>query len=135
MYKEILSLAKKERSTRENVLKTQLTRDEIAEVAENGTNTTVSLERIGRMPMPLDILVEYEDGSKEAYYIPNTLMRWEKENQSPEINRTVLNGWDWSNPIFKFTIAKQKNTIKKISIDPSGLMADIDQKNNVFEKK
>ena len=34
MYKEILSLAKKERSTRENVLKTQLTRDEIAEVAE-----------------------------------------------------------------------------------------------------
>jgi hypothetical protein len=38
MYKEILSLAKKERSTRENVLKTQLTRDEIAEVAEKNCN-------------------------------------------------------------------------------------------------
>mgnify|MGYP000645387105 CR=1 FL=1 len=34
-----------------------------------------------------------------------------------------------------FNSLMAKNTIKKISIDPSGLMADIDQKNNVFEKK
>ena len=68
------------------------------------------------------------------YYIPNTLMRWEKPN-SYSINRTVLNGWDWSNPIFSFDISKPKSSIKAIVIDPSGLMADVDLANNVFEKK
>ena len=38
MYKEILSLAKKERSTREKVLKTQLNRAEITELAEKNCN-------------------------------------------------------------------------------------------------
>jgi hypothetical protein len=31
----------------------------IKAVTENGNQTTVSLERIGRMPMPIDLLVEY----------------------------------------------------------------------------
>ena len=30
--------------------------------------------------MPLDILVNFDDGSQELYYIPIPLMRGEKEN-------------------------------------------------------
>lgn len=106
----------------------------IKEVTNTDKNTKVTLERIGRMPMPIDLLVVYEDGTNEMFYIPNTLMRWEKPN-SYSINRTVLNGWDWSNPIFSFDISKPKSSIKAIVIDPSGLMADVDLANNVFEKK
>jgi Peptidase family M1 domain len=106
----------------------------IKEVADADKNTKVTLERIGRMPMPIDLLVVYEDGSNELFYIPNTLMRWEKPN-SYSINRTVLKGWDWSNPNFSFDISKAKSSIKAIVIDPSGLMADVDLSNNVFEKK
>jgi hypothetical protein len=39
-------------------------------VTENGEKTTVSLERIGLMPMPIDLLVEYTDGTMESFYIP-----------------------------------------------------------------
>ena len=42
----------------------------IKDVADNAGKTTVSLERIGRMPMPIDLTVEYTDGTSESFYIP-----------------------------------------------------------------
>ena len=107
----------------------------IKNVAENGTTSIVTLERIGRMPMPIDILVEYTDGSKESFYIPLRMMSFEKENQTPLIKRTIVNDWAWANPVYSFTIPKSKTTIKKIIIDQSGLMADVKKDNNVFEVK
>ena len=107
----------------------------IKNVTENGTTSIVTLERIGRMPMPIDILVEYTDGSKESFYIPLRMMSFEKENQTPLIKRTIVNDWAWANPVYSFTIPKSKTTIKKIIIDPSGLMADVKKDNNVFEVK
>ncbi len=99
-----------------------------------GQHIKVTLERIGRMPMPLDIVVNYEDGTQESFYIPQTLMRWTKENQNPNIKRTVLEAWDWAYPNFEFKINSEKSPIKNITIDPSGLMADVNKNNNVFEK-
>lgn len=97
--------------------------------------TGVSLERIGRMPMPIDILVEYTDGTLESYYIPLRMMSFAKENQNPTINRTILKDWTWANPNYFFEIPKAKSTIKKITIDPSGLMADVKKENNSYELK
>jgi hypothetical protein len=103
----------------------------IKNVAENGH---IVLERIGRIPMPLDVLVVYEDETYESFYIPNTLMRWEKENPYQDIPRTVLKGWDWAYPTYDLKLPKNKKEIKAIIIDPSGLMADVDRENNVFEQ-
>ncbi len=97
-------------------------------------NNRITLERIGRIPMPMDILVEYTDGSKESYYIPLRLMYFEKENPTPEIKRTVLKEWGWAEPTYSLQIENQK-TVKKVIIDPSGLMADVKPENNVFEIK
>ena len=97
--------------------------------------TGVSLERIGRTPMPIDILVEYTDGSKESFYIPLRMMSFEKENPTPEIRRTVLSDWPWAKQNYFFEIKKSKASIKKITIDASGLMADVKRENNVYEVK
>lgn len=97
--------------------------------------TGVSLERIGRMPMPIDILVEYADGTKESFYIPLRMMSFQKPNPTPEIKRTVLPDWAWAEPTYFFEIPKPKAAIKKITIDPSGLMADVKKENNVIEVK
>ncbi|MFY8065685.1 MAG: M1 family metallopeptidase [Flavobacterium sp.] len=97
--------------------------------------TGISLERIGRTPMPIDILVEYTDGTKESFYIPLRMMSFEKENPYPEIKRTVLSDWAWANPNYFFEVPKAKTSIKKITIDPSGLMADVKRDNNVYELK
>lgn len=106
------------------------------EAATDGVQRTgVSLERIGRIPMPMDILAEYTDGTKESFYIPLRMMSFEKDNPTPEIKRTVLSDWTWANPNYFFEIPKAKTAIKKITIDPSGLMADVKRDNNVFEVK
>ena len=97
--------------------------------------TAISLERIGRIPMPIDILVEYTDGTKDSFYIPLRMMSFEKENPTPEIKRTVLSDWAWANPNYFFEVPKAKTSIKKITIDPSGLMADVKRDNNVYEVK
>jgi aminopeptidase N len=105
----------------------------IKTVKDNNEATVVTLERIGRMPMPIDLTVEYTDGTKESFYIPLRMMSFEKENPNPEMKRTVLNDWAWAYPTYEFSIAKDKKSIKKITIDPSGLMADVKQENNVYE--
>lgn len=107
----------------------------IKEVTENEGSTKISLERIGRMPMPIDLLIEYSDGSKESFYIPLRMMSFEKANPTPEISRTVLRDWTWGDPNYSFNISKAKNKIKKITIDPSGLMADVKPENNSYEIK
>jgi hypothetical protein len=107
----------------------------IKEVTENEGSTKISLERIGRMPMPIDLLIEYSDGSKESFYIPLRMMSFEKANPTPEISRTVLRDWTWGDPNYSFNISKAKDKIKKITIDPSGLMADVKSDNNSYEIK
>jgi hypothetical protein len=103
--------------------------------ANNNGSTTIALERIGRMPMPIDLLVEYDDGTKESFYIPLRMMYFEKPNPYPEYNRTVLSDWPWAQPSYTFNFSKDKAKIKKVTIDPIGLMADINRDNNVFEIK
>ena len=106
----------------------------IKQVSENGNTTKVTLERIGRMPMPLDVVVTYKDGSQELFYVPQTLLRWSKPNESG-IKRTDLEGWDWAYPTYDFTINSQKSNIKSIAIDNSGLLADVNRENNIYFKK
>ena len=107
----------------------------IKQVVENADQTTVTLERIGRMPMPIDLTVEYTDGTTESFYIPLRMMSFEKENPNPTVKRTLLTDWAWAQPTYYFSIAKAKSAIKKITIDSSGLMADVKRENNVYEVK
>jgi hypothetical protein len=102
-------------------------------VAADLENTTVVLERKGLMPMPLDILVVYQDGSQETFYVPLRMMRGGKENPYPSIERTVLPNWAWAYPSYEFTISRPYQSIKAIQIDPSGLMADADLDNNSLQ--
>ena len=103
----------------------------ITSLEENNSITTVNLERIGLMPMPLDLEVEYTDGTTEQYYIPLQMMRGEK----PVATTTkIINDWAWAYPTYSFSISKPKSMIKSITIDPNQLMADIDKTNNTVKQ-
>ena len=104
----------------------------IAAVKKVGNSSIVTLERIGRMPMPIDILVEYADGTKECFYIPLRMMSFEKENQNLSTKRTILSDWAWAYPTYTFTINSHK-AIKKVTIDPNELMADVKKSDNSYE--
>lgn len=106
----------------------------IKSVEAKGDNTKITLERIGRMPMPLDILVEYTDGSKAQIHIPNPLMRWVKPNPNPEMVWEIQKPWHWGIPTYSFELLTNKDNIAKIVIDPSSLMADVNKDNDVYLK-
>lgn len=105
----------------------------IKSVEENGGGTSIVLERKGLMPMPVDLLVVYKDGSSETFYAPLRMMYGQKENPYPTIKRTVLKSWAWAYPTYEIQIDKPLDSIQGIQIDPSGLMADIDLENNSYQ--
>jgi len=100
----------------------------IKEVTEDAGKTKVVLERIGQMPMPLDVSVTYTDGSTKEYYIPLRMMYFNKPGA-----QNIQEDWPWAIPTYDLTIDGAKSTIKKIEIDPSQMMADSKRENNVFE--
>ncbi len=85
--------------------------------------------------MPLDVLVEYTDGSKELFYIPLREMRGEKPEEHFDIykgvKRTVLKDWFWTKPDYTIHVSK---TPKAVTIDPSLRLADVESANNSFSK-
>ncbi|TYB78705.1 M1 family metallopeptidase [Bizionia myxarmorum] len=87
---------------------------------------TVSLARIGLMPMPIDITVTYTDGTSENFYIPLRMMRGSKPTTA-----TIIADWAWAFPTYTFEVSK---TVKSVEIDPAKGMADIDRDNNTMEK-
>jgi len=105
----------------------------INDVSDDSGKTKIILERKGLMPMPLDILVVYNDGTQETFYAPLRMMRGEKENPYPQINRTVLNDWPWAFPTYDFIVDKPLESVKAVLIDPSQLMADVKPEDNVWE--
>lgn len=105
----------------------------IKNVQEISNGTKLTIERIGKTPMPLDILVEYEDGSLETYYVPLRMMHFVKENPFPQIARTVMPDWAWAMPEYELILPKK--SVKQIVIDPSGMMADVNRENNNYIKK
>ena len=105
----------------------------IKSVASDGNKTKVVLERVGLMPMPLDILLVKADGTQETFYVPLQMMRGEKENPYAQLKRTVLDDWAWAYPTYEFVIDQPLDNIQAMVLDPSQLMADVNAENNVFQ--
>lgn len=99
----------------------------VGEITSSEGKTKISLQRIGLMPMPIDLEIEFQDGSTSSYYIPLRIMRGEKPVASTV---TILEDWAWAYPIYEFEIDRDISEVKSVSIDPKTLMADIDRENN-----
>ena len=103
----------------------------IKSIKADGARTLINIERIGSMPMPLEVLVNFKDGSSEIHYIPISLMRGEKENPY-SVKWTVREDWPWARLEYEFAINRPKSDIVDIYIDPSYYMADINRENNAY---
>lgn len=89
----------------------------------------LTIKRIGRIPMPLEVLVSFGDGSTAMYYIPIDLMQGNKTFYN---NVVILEPWSWVNTEYIFEIQGNKKIIK-IEIDPSKRLADVNQNKNILE--
>jgi hypothetical protein len=82
------------------------------------------------MPMPVEVLLTFKDGSKELHYIPLDLMFGQKPDESAGVPRTVHNEWHWTHPEFQVETTRSIKDLKSIEIDPSQRMADLNKSNN-----
>lgn len=98
---------------------------------ENCTDNSITIRNKSDLAMPIDILVEYTDGTKELFYIPLREMRGEKPKENfieyKDANRTVLEDWFWTKPTYTFQVNKKPS---KIWIDPTLRLADIESGDN-----
>ena len=96
---------------------------------------SIELSRIGKMPMPLDVLVETQAGKKYMYNIPLQIMRGAKPKDDAGIDGyTVVEDWPWTNPTYSLKVPHKIGDIKKITIDPNTGMVDVDRMNNVWPR-
>ena len=89
----------------------------------------VILERKARIPMPIELVVYFSDGTSEMYYIPNDLMFGYKKFDA-KVN--YMEPWNWASSQYEFKVEGLKKIIK-IEIDPSKRLADFNQADNIIE--
>ena len=98
-----------------------------------GNNTAIiSIQRLGKLPMPIEVLITYKDGTTELHYMPLDLMLGAKGAES-SVNRIVHKDWQWVAPTYTFETSKPLSALKSIEIDPSFRMPDLNRSNNKLE--
>ncbi len=102
---------------------------------EEGGKTNVRLNKIGLMPMPIDLQLTFKDGTKELHYIPLDLMYGEKPIEDSTVIRKIYDAWKWTHPTYVIETSHKLTDIIIVEIDPSRRMADIERKNNKLELK
>ena len=117
--------------------------DYALDISDVFPNRVVKIKRKGRIPMPLDVVVSFEDGSSEMYYIPNDLLYLDDSALDMILGQKVeypvyknflsdikaLESWDWVTPEYSFVVDGTKK-ITKIEIDPSKRLADVNSADN-----
>lgn len=101
-------------------------------VEKSGKGTVIKLERIGKMPMPVDVVVTYKDGKKEVFNAALRIMRGNKSQEAKDIKQYNIADWPWTHPEYEFKIKAPLKDIKSVEIDPSGRLADLNRENNIF---
>jgi hypothetical protein len=105
----------------------------ISQVTEGQGKTYVELRRIGNMPMPIEVVVNYQGGKSELHYVPLTLMYGKKVAANPD--RIDHAPWPWTHPSYVIELPVAKGSILSIEIDPSKQMADVAPANNVYNER
>ncbi len=100
----------------------------IKQLEPNGNKTKIMLEKIGVMPMPVDLEVISTSGDTSLITIPIDLMRGNKKCN----NCSVGKDWPWVYPYYELEVDIPLKKIEKITIDPNKLMADINRTNNTY---
>ncbi len=94
-------------------------------------NAIISIVNQGTMPMPIDLLITYKNGTEELHYIPLNIMYGIKPSEN-NTKRIVHSPWNFTQPTYSFMLQKPISYIKEIQIDPTKRLANTDKKNNVI---
>jgi hypothetical protein len=100
---------------------------------EDAGKTKVRLKKLGDIPMPIDLMVQYKDGRKDIAYIPGYLMFGGKLQEDKNAGWKIYEPWKWTHDTYTVEIEAKLNAIKFLEIDNSRRMADVERRNNRLE--
>jgi len=96
------------------------------------SKSIIELNKIGNMPMPIDLRIITLDGNTFDYNIPLRIMRGSKKG---DVFKGVLcRDWPWTNPNYLLEVDIPYDQIESVVLDPDLRMADIDLQNNSWKK-
>jgi hypothetical protein len=100
---------------------------------ESRKTTEVTIERVGRLAMPIEVLVTYKNGDKELFYAPLEAMNGQKAETLGQ-KRTVVAAHRWVDQSFTFEIDEKLKKIERVELNPNAKMADVNRDNDVWVK-
>jgi hypothetical protein len=98
---------------------------------ENGVSK-IRIKRIGQLPMPIDVMLTKKDGSVQTHTIPLNLMFGSKKADD-DAKLIMENEWRWTHPTYVLEFKTSLRDLKKVEIDATQRMADVDRRNNMIE--
>jgi hypothetical protein len=90
---------------------------------------------LGQVPMPIDVMMQFNDGSREMAYIPLYSMFGAKPDETLSVPRNVYEPWKWTSSLYEFEVNHKLTSLRLIEIDASHRMADVNRNNNKLELK
>jgi hypothetical protein len=102
---------------------------------QEGNRMKIRLKNTGRMPMPVDLMLTFKDGSRHLAHIPQYLCFGEKPSEDSTLKRTIHQPWKWTHPNYVVEVDANLVNLRLAEIDPSGRMADVDRRDNRLEIK
>lgn len=102
----------------------------VKKVKSSNGNHTITLQRKGDMIMPLDLRITMADGNHLDITVPVSGYQKPGSIGPPQ----QWTGWGNLRKTYKLSFSGQTG-IKQVKIDPSGRLADIDQRNNTWKRR
>ena len=104
----------------------------VDKVEGKGAETQITLRRVGRVPLPVDVFVVDKNGKTLYCYIPLRMQFGQKANPY-SYERQIFPDWGWAYPTYSFEVAIPFENIQKVIIDPYHISTDIDRSNDTFQ--
>jgi len=106
----------------------------IDKIEAKGNKTAITLKRLERLPLSIDLFVTDKAGKTQYVYVPLRMTYAEKPNTYPNYPRTVVPAWGWGNLTYTFELDMPLNNIQSIVLDPNNRSVDINRENNIYKK-
>ncbi len=101
----------------------------VRSVVVTADSTTITLERVGRLPLPVDLRITDASGNITDHHIPQVVTQGHRPLSEGE---SLQKAWPWTHPTYTLTLPASLPGCT-VEVDAARLTADADRSNNRVE--
>ncbi|HMX39785.1 MAG TPA: M1 family metallopeptidase [Saprospiraceae bacterium] len=97
-------------------------------VPDGSFATFLSLQRVGEVPLPVELLVRYTDGQEERHYIPVDYMLGTRKGLDAAVR--VHDAWSFVSTEYRIRLERPRSAIRSVVLDPDERTPDAKRSDN-----